>query len=383
MFAVETGFGPAQWIEFYNSGTEVINMKDWTLTIWNKSIPGFWTGPEKKNLKLTFTLVATLWPNDTVLIKQPAFNDRFLSNEAFSIKLIDHHGNLVDEVGNYDGETELWRFNFGNRGKTKDGRRMSMIRRYVNGVALDGTKRNSWFSAVDANLAANQRGYLGDESDISSAGFGIVDPEQLVKYDVNEDGAVNAEDLALIGERIGQLGPNKADVNGDGVVNNQDLVEAAGVIAQLGAAAPALLNTALHKFTAADVQTWLTEAQGLDLTDPKIQNGILFLEQLLAVLTPKQTALLPNYPNPFNPETWIPYRLAKDAFVTVTIYDPAGRVVRSIDVGHRRAAFYESRGAAIYWDGRNAFGEPVASGLYFYTLTAGDFTATRKMLIRK
>ena len=96
-----------------------------------------------------------------------------------------------------------------------------------------------------------------------------------------------------------------------------------------------------------------------------------------------ETELLRNYPNPFNPETWIPYRLAEDAFVTLTIYDTAGRVVRSIDVGYKPAAAYESRSKAIYWDGRNEFGEQVASSVYFYHLSAGDYSATRKMLIVK
>ena len=98
---------------------------------------------------------------------------------------------------------------------------------------------------------------------------------------------------------------------------------------------------------------------------------------------PEQTSLLSNYPNPFNPETWIPYQLATSADVTLMIYDIKGRVVRDIDLGHQRAGIYQSKSRAAYWDGRNAQGEPVASGVYFYTLTAGDFTATRKMLIRK
>ena len=85
-------------------------------------------------------------------------------------------------------------------------------------------------------------------------------------------------------------------------------------------------------FTAADIQEWLAEAHGLDLTDPKLQSGIRFLEQLLSVLVPKETELLPNYPNPFNPETWIPYRLAEDAFVTLVIYDQRGSVVRRFNV---------------------------------------------------
>ena len=98
---------------------------------------------------------------------------------------------------------------------------------------------------------------------------------------------------------------------------------------------------------------------------------------------PDETALLPNYPNPFNPETWIPYQLAAAADVTVTIYDVRGVVVRRLALGHQPAGFYYRRGRAAHWDGRNQLGEKVASGLYFYTFTAGSFTATQKMLIRK
>ena len=102
-----------------------------------------------------------------------------------------------------------------------------------------------------------------------------------------------------------------------------------------------------------------------------------------APVIPDETALLSNYPNPFNPETWIPYQLAKSADVTLTIYDVRGVVVRQLVLGHQPAGVYQSRGRAAYWDGRNALGEPVASGVYFYTLTAGNFTATQKLLIRK
>ena len=100
-------------------------------------------------------------------------------------------------------------------------------------------------------------------------------------------------------------------------------------------------------------------------------------------LTPRETELLHNYPNPFNPETWIPYRLAEEAFVTLTIYDGSGQVVHTLEVGHRVAAIYESWSKAIHWDDRNEFGEQVASGVYFYHLSAGDYSATRKMLILK
>ena len=95
------------------------------------------------------------------------------------------------------------------------------------------------------------------------------------------------------------------------------------------------------------------------------------------------TSLLQNYPNPFNPETWIPYQLSKPAKVTLTIYDMQGRVVRKLDLGLKPAGVYVSRSRAAYWDGRNNVGEKVAAGIYFYHLKAGDFTATRKMLIVK
>ena len=101
------------------------------------------------------------------------------------------------------------------------------------------------------------------------------------------------------------------------------------------------------------------------------------------VTFPDKNALLANYPNPFNPETWIPYQLATPADVRISIYSAEGQMVRKLAIGHQPAGLYQSRSRAAYWDGKNEFGEPIASGLYFYTLTAGDFTATRKMLIRK
>ena len=198
--------------------------------------------------------------------------------------------------------------------------------------------------------------------------------------DVNEDGAVNIQDLVLVASRFGETGENAADVNGDGVVNIQDLVLVAGAFGD-AAAAPAAHNLSI--LTPETVQQWLAEAEQLQFTDAISHRGIAVLEHLLAALIPKETALLANYPNPFNPETWIPYQLSKPAEVTLTIYDIHGRVVRTLALGHQPAGIYQTRSRAAYWDGRNALGEPVASGVYFYTLTAGDFTTTRKMLIQK
>ena len=202
-----------------------------------------------------------------------------------------------------------------------------------------------------------------------------------IATDVNDDGVANLLDLVLVASAFGSKGPDIAtDVNGDGVVNISDLVWVADAFE---AAETAPSAQALEMLTAADVKWWLSQAQQLDLTDATSLRGILFLEQLLATLIPKETVLLLNYPNPFNPETWIPYNLAKAADVTLTIYDTSGQAVRQLAFGHQPAGIYQTRGRAAYWDGKNEFGEPVASGPYFYTLTAGDYSATRKMTILK
>ncbi|MCG9134420.1 leucine-rich repeat domain-containing protein [Candidatus Poribacteria bacterium] len=203
-----------------------------------------------------------------------------------------------------------------------------------------------------------------------------------LKGDVNADGTVNIADLVLVAGALGETGQNAADVNDDGIVNIADLVLVAGALGT-SAAAPALHPNTLEMLTATEVKQWLSAAQQLGITDATSQRGILFLQQLLTTLTPKQTALLANYPNPFNPETWIPYHLAKDADVTLHIYAVNGTLVRMLSLGHQTAGMYQNHSRAAYWDGKNAFGEKVASGVYFYTLTAGDFSATRKMLIRK
>ena len=207
-------------------------------------------------------------------------------------------------------------------------------------------------------------------------------PDPVVSEDINRDGIVNILDLVSVSSNFGKTGENPADVNGDGVVNIVDLVKVAGKIGA-GAAAPSAHPQTLEILTAGDVRQWLTQAQYANLTDAISQRGILILEQLLSVLIPKETSLLPNYPNPFNPETWIPYQLAEPAEVEVYIYTVDGTLIRTLALGHQPAGMYQSKSRAAYWDGRNEVGEPVASGVYFYTLTAKDFTATRKMLILK
>ena len=200
--------------------------------------------------------------------------------------------------------------------------------------------------------------------------------------DINGDGIVNIQDLVLVAAQFGQTGENIADVNEDGVVNIQDLVLVAAAFNN-ASAAPTIRRDASKHLTPEVVQQWINAAKQLARTDPTTQRAIAVLETLLTALTPKETALLPNYPNPFNPETWIPYQLAKRADVSISIYSAGGKLVRTLKLGQQVAAVYESRNRAAYWDGKNEVGESVASGVYFYTLKAGDFTTTRKMLIRK
>ena len=210
----------------------------------------------------------------------------------------------------------------------------------------------------------------------------ITEPPQLPE-DVNNDGVVNIVDLTLVASNFGATGTNAADVNGDGVVNIVDLTLVAAAFGNTASAPYAWEHNSEIAPTREDVEAWLNEARQLNLPDPDFQRGILVLETLLKVLTPKETALLPNYPNPFNPETWIPYQLATPADVTVSIFSANGKLVRTLSLRYQPVGMYHSRSRAAYWDGKNDAGEPVASGVYFYTLTVGDFTATRKMLIRK
>ena len=199
--------------------------------------------------------------------------------------------------------------------------------------------------------------------------------------DINMDGIVNIQDLVSVASNFGKIGQHTADVNGDNVVDIVDLVKVAGAIED-GAAAPIALSR-VDALTRSDVRQWLAQAQQFNLTNAASQKGIVFLKRLLTTLTPQETVLLPNYPNPFNPETWIPYQLAEPTDVTLTIYAVNGALVRTLALGPQPAGVYQNKSRAAYWDGKNELGEPVASGVYFYTLQTDNFTATKKMSIRK
>ena len=204
---------------------------------------------------------------------------------------------------------------------------------------------------------------------------------RLATGDVNRDGRVSILDLVLVAQQLGKRvsAGSAVDVNSDGVVSILDLILVSQRIA--GSSAAPMART--DSVDAATIEAWIAQARLEDDGSLAFKQGIANLLNLLASLIPEETALLANYPNPFNPETWIPYQLAESADVTLAIYDMNGQLVRRLALGHQAAGMYQSRTRAVYWDGRNQLGEPVASGLYFYTLTADEFSATRRMLILK
>ena len=206
------------------------------------------------------------------------------------------------------------------------------------------------------------------------------------RTDINGDGIVDTGDLVLVAANfgktiIGDIFPNP-DVNRDGEVNIIDLLLVVNELNKDSDAAP-LYAHQIELLTVDTLQSWIEIAERLPKRDKTVRNGIAVLKQYLQILKPTKTRLLENFPNPFNPETWIPYQLENPANVAISIYDINGQLIRTLDLGHKNAGAYYGKSSAAYWDGRNDSGEYVASGLYYYTLSAGDFTATRKMLLRK
>ena len=214
-----------------------------------------------------------------------------------------------------------------------------------------------------------------------------VDRRAFPAWDVNQDGQVNVLDLIGVAQHLGNdaSANSQADVNGDRTINVLDLIAVAQHLGEsTTSASPTIVAMDnIEGLDATMIQAWIERAQVENDGSIAFQQAIANLEQLLSLFVPEETALLHNYPNPFNPETWIPYQLAEPADVTLHIYAANGVLVRTLALGYQPAGIYQYRSRAAYWDGKNAVGESVASGIYFYTLTAGNFTATRKMLIMK
>jgi acetyl esterase len=203
------------------------------------------------------------------------------------------------------------------------------------------SERNAFrdtMAKVDRFLVA--LGYMQGEPTIED--FEVTAP---YPWDVDASGVVDAADLRVLAREFGNVAVgNSADVNGDGIVDIRDLAIVGaryGDTTEFAPAAPPLRRTRGH------------------------------------------AELLPNYPNPFNPETWVPFTLGEASNVTVNIYDQAGARIRSLDLGYRLAGNHTDRSTAAHWDGRNAAGEHITSGRYFYEMLAGDYRAVRRMVVRE
>ena len=201
-------------------------------------------------------------------------------------------------------------------------------------------------------------------------------------YDVNGDGAVDNTDASLVAAAM-NTSNTKYDVNGDGTVNFLDLLLVFDNREDAAAAAPTIVGMKLTAIQIDIIQEQIDLLIATNDRSPAALRTLVYMQQLLATARPERTQLFANYPNPFNPETWIPYELATDTHVKITIYNTQGVVIRTLQFGHQSAGYYTDRDRAAYWDGRNALGEQVASGLYFYQLETDEMSSMRKMVILK
>lgn len=220
----------------------------------------------------------------------------------------------------------------------------------------------------------------------SAVAIAQIQPLEPPAVDVNSDGVVDAADLVLVARNFGQTGAT-GDVNSDGIIDIFDLVLVAKRFGEDVAAAPPYwqLPTVNAAADTAHIQRAITELESYPDQSPIIGFIADYLRAYLTSASPTvlETELLANFPNPFNPETWMPYHLARAADVTLTIYDAKGAVVRELNVGHQPAGLYADTAKAAYWDGKSETGELVSSGVYFYQLRAGDYLQVRRMAILK
>ena len=290
----------------------------------------------------------------------------------------------------------------------------------VNGADLDGTN----FAALATLLSApmgisvdtagsklywtNARGRVQsanlDGSMIKNVVEGLISPSKIAigganmavatikattpakkdnaKYDVNGDGTVDNTDASLVSAGF-DTGNAKLDVNGDGMVNFFDLLLVFDNRDDTAAGAPTIVGMKLNAVQIDRIEEQIDLLIATNDRSPAALRTLVYMQQLLATARPEKTQLFANYPNPFNPETWIPYELATDTHVKITIYNTQGVVIRTLQFGHQSAGYYTDRDRAAYWDGRNALGEQVASGLYFYQLETDEMSSMRKMVILK
>lgn len=219
--------------------------------------------------------------------------------------------------------------------------------------------------------------------------------------DVNRDGRVDILDLLVVISHFGEDPPSDArsDTNKDGQVNLEDVVWIIKIIEenQNSNAAPVqrpstqpIPNTISHGITALTdteitlLHSFFQKIEEMPGNSTQIELVRRFLRHLLMPTnSPLETKLYANYPNPFNPETWIPYQLAEDAEIAIRIYNTSGKIVKTLFSGHQASGYYIIRSKAAYWDGRNEFGETAASGVYIYELVTPKTKHTKRLVILK
>ncbi len=264
------------------------------------------------------------------------------------------------------------------------------------GIAVNTEENKLYWTSSTGNIQCaniNGENIQNVIANLSTPGYVVVaasiadrTPVTVKQFaDVDEDGKVDQNDLLLVINSIGQSNPadSRLDVDGDGNVTIADLILVAEAFENTSNAAAPMSRSQVISIDRGTLESLILALQTKSDGLPAYQKTLIFLQSFLKVEPPNETSLLSNYPNPFNPETWIPYSLASGTNVQILIYDTKGLIIRRLELGYRPTGYYIDRNRAAYWDGKNAHGEPVASGVYFYTLRAGDFTATRKMLIRK
>ena len=283
--------------------------------------------------------------------------------DLLSLEEVDATSAIVSDQGTFNVLTAL------DKGKDSDvaitgGQSFIIIGKAEATVAITG---DAWDNASAVATAPA----------MSAIGFDVVDQTPVLAL----QGTLQSGDLAVESDlfTVSLKNVTTGAIQSAKIVDNQfkltvvDTIEARA--ARLGDVLEISAETGSRQFG--------VETQRHTVSQDDISASLISLPELVTYEIPAETVLLANYPNPFNPETWVPFRLASDGIVKLSIYDATGSTVRSIDIGFKIAAVYESKDKAIYWDGRNAFGEQVASGVYFYTLEAGDYISTRKMLILK
>jgi hypothetical protein len=261
------------------------------------------------------------------------------------------------------------------------------------GANGSGTLATITFKALDigetrVNLTEVILSDSGNQSIPIAPRDAIIDVTEHPPWDVNKDGRVDVFDFVIVGQHFGEeipvpIAPNP-DVNRDGVVDIFDLVLIGQHFGEVYT--PSAPTTSLWSSDPAHLPVLIEMYDAMKAnpsSDPEYIKTRSLLQKLITNAKVSNTEVFQNFPNPFNPETWIPFQLSEASAVEISIYDSAGQLVRVLDLGYRDAGRYTFQENSARWDGTNQSGEKVASGVYFYTIRAGEYTSTRKMLLLK